>query len=89
MKLTILLLIVTTIHANRHNANSLENDMRVNEIGNWGRWLQAGKLGMVKRQWETRKLRTIRVPGTVPGLLIKSNKKKLSVILLKSQIFYI
>ena len=53
--------------------------MGVNENENWGGWLQAGKLGMVKRQWETRKLRTLPVPGTFPGLLSKSNYTFLSV----------
>ena len=65
MRLTILLLILMAIHANGHNVNRLESDMRVNENGKI-------QLGMVKRQWGTLELRKLPVPGTT-GLVSKSN----------------
>ena len=65
MRLTILLLILMAIHANGHNVNRLESDLRVNENGKI-------QVGMVKRQWGTLELRQLPVPGTT-GLVSKSN----------------
>ena len=53
------------IHANGHNVNRLESDMKLNGDGNF-------QHGMVKRQLETLKLRHLQVSGNIPGFS-KSN----------------
>ena len=61
MRLAILLLIVTAIHANGHDVNKLESDMMVNKNGN----LQQG---MVKRQWKAREIPQFPVTGTTASV---------------------